>query len=474
MHDRSAGTMIAPGRNSETIAAISTPYGTGGIGIIRISGPDAFIVAERVFRGRKKISDTKSHSVVYGRIIDPEDGQMVDEVLLVKMDAPRTYTGEDTIEINCHGGIVVLRRVLSLVLRHGARAAMPGEFTKRAFINGRMDLAQAEAVIDLINSKTDEGSRAAAAQLQGKLSEKIRSARRKLIGLIAHIEAVIEYPEEDIEEITGEEIRNSIIEIRDELGKIAQGFTKGRLLREGLTVAIIGKPNAGKSSLLNALAGSSRAIVTDIPGTTRDIIEEYVNIRGIPVRFLDTAGIRATDDPVEAIGVERARVAAKEAELVIMVLDAQTGITDEDMEVMKTTLNKKAIVMINKMDVADDYIVEAMKEQVTASGNMPVVVASVADGTGMDDLADRIEELALGGEISANNEILLTNARHMQLIEDAIAGLDSAEDAFTGRMPLDLVTIDIRDAAEALGQITGESVSEDVVNEIFSRFCLGK
>ncbi|HPP35344.1 MAG TPA: tRNA uridine-5-carboxymethylaminomethyl(34) synthesis GTPase MnmE [Clostridiales bacterium] len=474
MRDRSDSARAMPGRNAETIAAISTPYGTGGIGIIRISGPEAFSVAEKIFRGRKKISETRSHSVVHGRIIDPADGQMVDEVLLVKMDAPGTFTGEDTIEINCHGGIVVLRRVLSLVLRYGARAACPGEFTKRAFINGRMDLAQAEAVIDLINSKTDEGSRAAAAQLQGRLSEKIRGARRKMIELIARIEAAIEYPEEDIEEITGEAVRNGIKEVREELRKTAQSFTRGRLLREGITAAIIGKPNAGKSSLLNALVGSSRAIVTDIPGTTRDIIEEYVNIKGIPVRFLDTAGIRSTDDPVEAIGVEKARTAAAEAELVIIVLDAQTGITDEDREIMKTSLSKKTIVMINKTDVADDRMVEDMKEQIRTYGDIPVVVASMVDGTGMDDLADRIESLAAGGEISANNEVLLTNARHRQLIEDAVLGLDSAESAYKGGMPLDLVTIDIRDAAEALGRITGESVSEDVVNEIFSRFCVGK
>ena len=475
MSDRSDDARTMPGRNAETIAAISTPYGTGGIGIIRISGPEAFSVAEKIFRGRRKISETRSHSVVHGRIVDPADGQMVDEVLLVKMDAPGTFTGEDTIEINCHGGIVVLRRVLSLVLRYGARAACPGEFTKPAFINGRMDLAQAEAVIDLINSKTDEGSRAAAAQLQGRLSEKIKGARRKMIELIARIEAAIEYPEEDIDEITAEEVRNGIAEIKEELRKTAQSFTRGRLLRDGLTAAIIGKPNAGKSSLLNALAGSSRAIVTDIPGTTRDIIEEYVNINGIPVRFLDTAGIRSTDDPVEAIGVEKARTAAAEAELVIIVLDAQTGITDEDIEVMKSSLSKKTIVMINKTDVAVDRMVEEMKEQIRAYGDdMPVVVASMVDGTGMDDLADKIEVLAAGGEISANNEVLLTNARHRQLIEDAILDLDSAESAYIGGMPLDLVTIDIRDAAEALGQITGESVSEDVVNEIFSRFCVGK
>lgn len=474
MYDRTDGTKAVQGMNAGTIAAISTPWGTGGIGIIRISGPEATSVAARIFRGRKKISEIKSHTVVHGRIIDPADGHMVDDVLLIKMDAPNTFTGEDTIEINCHGGIVVLNRVLSLVLRHGARPAHAGEFTKRAFINGRMDLAQAEAVIDLINSKTDEGSRAAAAQLQGKLSEKIRNARRRMIELIAGIEASIEYPEEDIEEITGEMVHSGINEIREELHRTLQGFARGRLLREGITAAIIGKPNAGKSSLLNALAGSSKAIVTDIPGTTRDIIEEYVNIKGIPVRFLDTAGIRITDDPVETIGVEKARLAAAEAELVIIVLDAQTGITDEDREVMETSRDKKTIVMINKTDIADDQRIETMKAHIRDSGEMPVVVASMVDGTGMDDLADKIEELAAEGEISSNSEILLTNARHRQLIEDAIMSLDSAESAYTSGLPLDFVTIDIRDGADALGQITGESVSEDVINEIFSQFCVGK
>ena len=474
MYDRTDGTKAVQGMNAGTIAAISTPWGTGGIGIIRISGPGAFSVAARIFRGSRQINEIMSHSVVHGRIIDPADGHMVDEVLLVKMDAPNTFTGEDTIEINCHGGIVVLNRVLSLVLRHGARAAQAGEFTRRAFINGRIDLAQAEAVIDLINSKTDEGSRAAAAQLQGRLSEKIRSARRKMIELIARIEAAIEYPEEDIEEITGDMVLKGIIEIKEDLGNIVRGFARGRLLREGITCAIIGKPNAGKSSLLNALAGSSRAIVTDIPGTTRDIIEEYVNINGIPVRFLDTAGIRSTKDPVEAIGVERARTAAAEAELVIILLDAQTGITGEDREVLDTSRNRKTIIMINKTDMADDQGIGKMKEQLGSLGDMPVVVASMIDGTGMDDLSEKIEELAAGGDISPNTEILLTNARHRQLIEDAVSSLDSAQTAYENGLPLDFVTIDIRDGAEALGRITGESVSEDVVNEIFAQFCVGK
>lgn len=458
----------------DTIAAISTPYGTGGVGIIRISGPEAFATAARIFRCRRDIYDIKSHTVNHGKIVDPADGRMIDDVLLTKMDGPHTFTGEDVIEINCHGGILVLKNVLSLVLRHGARAAAAGEFTKRAFINGRMDLAQAEAVIDLINSKTDESSRAAAAQLEGKLSEKIANARKGLIQLIARVEAVVEYPEHDIEDITGDIVYEGVLKIKEELRKISEGFEKGRLLREGITAAIIGKPNAGKSSLLNVLAGSSRAIVTDIPGTTRDIIEEYVNIKGIPVRFLDTAGIRETKDPVEAIGIERARGAALSADMAIIVLDGQTGILHEDLEIIKETSGKKRIVIINKTDVADEEIVQAMKTRVRDSGNMPVVITSMTDGTGMDELIDTIESLFISGNISMNNEVIITNVRHRQLIDDAISSLESAEAAHTGGLPLDFVTIDIKEGAEFLGQITGESVSDDVVNEIFSRFCIGK
>ena len=461
-------------RDFDTIAAISTPYGTGGVGIVRISGPGAFAAAGRIFRSRRDIFDIKSHTVTHGRIVDPDVERMIDDVLLTKMDGPRTFTGEDIIEINCHGGILVLKNVLSLVLRQGVRAAGPGEFTKRAFINGRMDLAQAEAVIDLINSKTDEGSRAAAAQLEGKLSERITNARRSLIQLIARIEAVVEYPEHDIEDVTGDIVYEGVLKIKDELKRISEGFEKGRLLREGITAAIIGKPNAGKSSLLNALAGSSKAIVTDIPGTTRDIIEEYVNIKGIPVRFLDTAGIRETQDPVESIGVERARGAALSADLAIIVLDAQTGILPEDIEIIRATSDKKRIVIINKTDVADEERIRDMKKCVRESGDPPVVVASMVDGTGMDELTDTVEKLFISGSININNEVIITNVRHRQLIDDAVSSLESAEAAHTGGLPLDFVTIDIKESAEFLGQITGESVSDDVVKEIFSRFCIGK
>lgn len=459
---------------TSTITAISTPYGTGGIGIIRVSGPEAFKIAGQIFTGKKAFQDIKSHTVTHGRIVDPGTGRMLDDVLLIKMKGPNTFTAEDVVEISCHGGIVVLKSVLSLVLRQGARAAEPGEFTKRAFLNGRMDLAQAEAVIDLINSKTDEGSRAAAAQLEGKLSESIRNARRKLIELIAHIEAVVDYPEHDIEELTGGRIYEGVQSVKGELQKIAEGYERGRLIREGITAAIIGKPNAGKSSLLNALAGSNRAIVTDIPGTTRDIIEEYINVRGIPVRFLDTAGIRNTSDPVESIGVERAQKAALGAELVIVVLDAQTGILPEDIDILTSMKEKKKIITINKTDIAQDDEIAEMRKQLQEADDAPVVIASMLKGTGMEELLKEIEGLFIKGALDLNNEVLVTNVRHRQLLDRAIESLEAAETAHDGGLPLDFVTIDIKESAESLGQITGESVSEDVVREIFARFCIGK
>ncbi len=459
---------------TNTIAAISTPFGTSGIGIVRMSGPEAFEIAARVFRSKKAFNKIGSHTVTHGKIVDPVDNRMLDDVLLIKMAGPRTFTAEDVVEINCHGGITVLKNILALLLRQGARAAGPGEFTKRAFINGRMDLAQAEAVIDLINARTDEGSRAAAAQLEGRLSERIRGARSKLISLIAHIEAVVEYPEYDIEEVTGESVNEGVQKVRKELLKITEGYERGRLIREGITAAIIGKPNAGKSSLLNVLSGSSRAIVTDIPGTTRDVIEEYINVRGIPVRFLDTAGIRNTDDPVEFIGVERAKKAALEAELVIVVLDAQTGLLQDDMDIILSTKGQKRIILINKTDIANDHEIAEMKRRLCQNEDSPIVVASMNDGTGMEKLLKTIEDLFLDGVINTNNEVLLTNVRHKQLLENAAGSLENAITAYRDGLPLDFVTIDIKESADYLGQITGESVSEDVVNEIFSRFCIGK
>ena len=463
-----------PSTGTDTIAAISTPYGTGGLGIIRISGAETFHIAEKIFTGRKALHEMRSHTVAHGRIVDPASGLTLDDVLIIKMNGPNTFTTEDVVEINCHGGIIVLKNILSLIIRQGARPAEPGEFTKRAFLNGRLDLVQAEAVIDLINSKTSEGSQAAAAQLEGKLSERIGKARRKLIELIAHIEAVIDYPEHDIEELTGGMVYVGVTAVKTELQRIVEGFNRGRLIREGITAAIIGKPNAGKSSLLNVLAGSDRAIVTEIPGTTRDIIEEYINIGGMPVRFLDTAGIRTTSDPVESIGVERAQKAALEAELVIAVFDAKTGILPEDVAILTSLRDKKKIIIINKTDIAEEAELQKMKDLLSTEDGTPVLIASMLEGTGITDLLKEIEKLFLKGNLEMNSEVLVTSVRHRQLLDNAIDSLEAAEAAHVGGLPLDFVTIDIKESTEYLGQITGESVSEDVVKEIFERFCIGK
>lgn len=455
----------------DTIAAISTPYGTGGIGIIRISGDRAFEIAKTIFKGKKNFDEIKSHTINYGKIIDPVKNETIDEVLVTKMKKPNTFTREDVVEINCHGGIVVLKKILDLVLRQGARAAEPGEFTKRAFLNGRIDLSQAEAVIDIINSKTEESSKAAVNQLEGKLSSKIKALRRRLIEILAHIEAVVDYPEEDIEEITGEKVYNEIKDIKENLKKITDNFERGRILREGIDAVIVGRPNVGKSSLLNELTGKNRAIVTDIPGTTRDIIEEYININDIPVRIVDTAGIRETEDAVEIIGVEKTHKALEEAELVIMMVDAEKGFTPEDSAILEKVANKKLIILINKIDKSNEENIKNIEKNLEG---MNYIRTSIREEIGIDKIGKMITKLFTKGEINLNSQIILTNIRHKNLIDRAILSIDDAMGAYENKMPLDLMTIDITNAADFLGQITGESVKEDVINEIFSRFCLGK
>ncbi len=452
----------------DTIAAISTAHGAGGIGIVRISGDKAFDIAGRIFKGRKKLESIKSHTINYGKIIEPASNCIVDEVLLVKMKKPNTFTREDVIEIHCHGGSVILGSILGLVVGEGARTAEPGEFTKRAFLNGRIDLSQAEAVIDLINSKTNESSKAALDQLEGKLSVKLKDLRDKLVDLIAHIEVTVDFPEHDIEEITGEKVYSGLNDIKDSLEEMLKSFTKGRVIREGISVVIVGRPNVGKSSLLNELAGKNRAIVTDIPGTTRDIIEEYINIEGIPVKLIDTAGIRHTSDIVEKIGVEKAEKAVENADLVIMMLDASEGLKDEDIAIIEKLNNKKVIYMVNKMDKVNNL------PDIPLLSGEKVIGTSIKDVLGLKELEDEITGTYLKGEISTGNEILLTNIRHKALVERTVVDIDNAIAAYEGGMPLDCITIDIKNAAEALGQITGESVSDEVIHKIFSSFCIGK
>jgi tRNA modification GTPase len=455
----------------DTIAAISTAQGTGGIGIVRISGENAFNIASKIFNGKKPFDKIKSHSLSYGKAIDPVSGETIDEVLLAKMCKPHTFTREDIVEINCHGGIVVVKNVLELVLKAGARLAEPGEFTKRAFLNGRIDLSQAEAVIDLINSKTNESSRAAIDQLEGRLSKNIKEARGKLIELIAHIEVTVDYPEDDIEEITGKRVYEEVLKIREMLVGIIKEYEKGKIIREGINVVIIGRPNVGKSSLLNELSGKNKAIVTDIPGTTRDIVEEYINLSGIPVRIVDTAGIRETEDTVERIGVERTNKAIEQADLVIMMLDASGEIIEEDLEILERIKNKKTITILNKVDIADQEKVEKIENLL---GGIKFIKASVKKNIGINILEDQIASLFLHGEINSNNEVMVTNVRHKDLIDKAIESIGHAIEAYESKMPIDCISIDIKDAAEHLAKITGESVSEDVMHEIFKRFCIGK
>lgn len=457
--------------NQDTIAAISTPHGNGGIGIIRISGEKAFNIAAGIFKGRKKIDDMKTHTINYGKIVNSMTGETLDEVLLSKMSKPNTFTREDIVEINCHGGTVVLKNILEIILKNGARLAEPGEFTKRAFLNGRMDLSQAEAVIDLINAKTNESSKAAVDQLEGKLSLRLKEARSKLIELLAHIEVTVDYPENDIEEITGQKIYSEIKDIKEKLKNIIKDFEKGRIIREGINAVIVGRPNVGKSSLLNELTGKSRAIVTDIPGTTRDIIEDYINLNGVPVRIIDTAGIRDTEDVVEKIGVEKTHRELNSADLIIMMVDVHQGISKEDLEIIEKIEDKKNIIILNKIDLVKDKDLAEIEDKI---GDKKIIRMSLKEDVGTIELGNSVVELFVKGEVSINSEVLITNVRHKNLIDKAIESIDYAIGAHESGMPLDMITIDIVNSAQYLGEITGESVSEDVMIEIFSRFCLGK
>ena len=455
----------------DTIAALSTPFGIGGIGVIRISGSNSFEIIQKIFISSKSINDAASHSVIYGKITQPITGEVIDEVLVLKMCKPNTFTREDIIEIHCHGGIVVVDRILTLLYKLGARPAEAGEFTKRAFLNGRIDLSQAEGIIDLINSKTVESSRAAVNHLEGKLAKKLQSSRNRLIELLADIDVTVDYPEHDIEEITGEKVEAGLKEIKQELLGLADTFDRGRILREGINIVIAGRPNVGKSSLLNQLTGNARAIVTDIPGTTRDIIEEFVNIKGIPAKITDTAGIRDTQDIVEQIGVDKAYKAIENADLVIMMLAADTGITPDDAELIEKLTGRKSIVVINKIDLVSNEVLESLRSAL--SGRI-VLEASVLNDKGIDNIEDTIADMFFKGKISQSDEVLITNIRHKSLVDKAIHDIDQAVDAYQTGMPLDIIAIDIKNAAENIGQITGESITEAVMHNIFSRFCIGK
>ena len=428
-----------------TIAAISTPAGNGGVGIIRISGNDSLKIIDRIFKPVKK-GEIRPFSFKLGHIYD-EEGKIIDQVLVSYFKAPKSYTGEDVCEINCHGGNVAMKKILETVLKNGAVMAEGGEFTKRAFLNGKLDLTQAEAVIELINSKSEKESRASIKQLDGKLGQEIKNIENEIVGLLADIEANIDYPEyEDIEEVRREKIIEVLRNQIEKLSKLEKSFESGKILKNGVLTAIVGKPNVGKSSLLNALLKEDRAIVTEIPGTTRDTIEEYVTIKGISLRLMDTAGIRKTSDIVENIGVEKSKKALEEAELVLLLIDGSVGVTD------KTDLESKEI------NISDENTVRI----------------STKTGDGLEQLENKIEELFNTKNLDTENEIIITNIRHKDLISKTIKGLNSAIEAIETGIPIDMISINIKDAIKSLGEMLGESVSEDVLNKIFEKFCVGK
>lgn len=453
-----------------TIAAISTPLGMGGIAVIRVSGDDAVKIADKVFYGKEKLSDCATHTVHYG-FIKNDRGEKVDEVLATVMRAPKTFTREDVVEISTHGGMTASREVLDTLIRAGAYAAEAGEFTKRAFLNGRIDLSQAEAVIDIINSTNEFAQKNALSQLEGSLSKEIQNVRSSLVHLAAQMQVTIDYPDEDLEDITVSDIRNVAQECRERVDKLLSTADSGKILRDGIKTAIVGKPNVGKSSLLNSLAREERAIVTDIAGTTRDVIEEYINLGGLPIILIDTAGIRRTDDTVEKIGVEKSRKSIEEADLVIVMIDGSSFFDDEDVEVLRATKNKKRIVLINKTDLGQSKYVEAVRNK--AAGSL-VLEVSAKTGMGLDSLAEEIRKAYNLGEISGQGSAVITNMRHKTALVKAGEALGRVVEAIDMNMPSDIASIDINIAIDALGEITGETVSDDIVTAIFHEFCVGK
>lgn len=456
----------------DTIAAVVTAPGMGSVGIIRLSGPDAIAIAGRFYRGRSVLSDAPGNTIHYGKVVEPDSGKMVDEALFLVMRAPHSFTGEDVVEIQSHGGMVVLSRILQLLLTEGARLAEQGEYSKRAFLNGKMDLAQAEAIMDIVSAKTDRGLDVALVQRQGGLSAQVTGIRADLLELIAFIQADIDYPDDDIERLTMEEQMERVEFLRQQVESVLATAGRGRLLRDGLKTVIAGKPNVGKSSLLNALLGQKRAIVTDIPGTTRDVIEEYVSLQGVPLRIVDTAGIRETDNLVERLGVDMARQFLQAADLVLYVFEPTQGLVAEDEAILAEIGDVPLIFLQNKMDLGIEADIARHSEAIMAG--RPVVELSALNGEGMDRLEAVILELFFDGEIASSNEVMVTNARHIDILRDSLQHLASfisgAELGMTG----DFLVIDLQSAWEKLGKIIGETVEDDLLDQIFSKFCLGK
>ncbi|SOC39406.1 tRNA uridine-5-carboxymethylaminomethyl(34) synthesis GTPase MnmE [Ureibacillus acetophenoni] len=458
----------------DTIAAISTPMGEGAIAIVRLSGEEAVKISDKIFRSPsgKKLEEEKSHTIHYGHLIDPSTNDVVEEVMVSLMRGPKTFTREDVVEINCHGGIVSVNRVLQLVLRNGARLAEPGEFTKRAFLNGRIDLSQAEAVMDLIRAKTDRAMNVALGQMDGKLSRLIGDLRQALIETLAQVEVNIDYPEyDDVEEMTIPVLLEKCSWVQSEIQKLLQTSSQGKILREGLSTVILGRPNVGKSSLLNSLVQENKAIVTDIAGTTRDIIEEYVNVRGVPLRLVDTAGIRETEDIVERIGVERSRQVLKEADLILLVLNAAEELSVEDERLFETIQNMDFIVVVNKTDLPRKIDLEKVEQ--LANGRK-VVTTSLLKEEGVIELEEAIAALFFEGQIEADDLTYVSNTRHISLLHQALETISDAIEGAEGGVPVDIVQIDVTRTWEILGEIVGDTVQESLINQLFSQFCLGK
>lgn len=455
----------------DTIAAVATAMTASGIGIIRISGPESRNITGKIYRskgGKKKIEEVTSHTINYGFIWDKEE--LIDEVLVMVMDGPRSYTGEDTVEIDCHGGVLAMKRVLETVIKYGARPAEPGEFTKRAFLNGRIDLSQAEAVIDVINAQNEYALKSSVSQLRGNIQRIIREIREQIIYQIAYIESALDDPEHISIDGYGDTLRGETELIKGKIDRLLDTVREGKLMKEGIKTVIVGKPNAGKSSLLNTLVGEERAIVTDIAGTTRDILEETIVLHGISLRMMDTAGIRSTDDVVEKIGVGKAIENAKDADLILYVVDVSIPLDENDREIIGLLRDKKAVVILNKTDLKQVVFKEDLKELV----EHPIVSISAKEEEGIDRLEQQIKELFFAGKITFNDEIYITNMRHKTALEEAKKSILLVENSIDMGLPEDFYSIDLMNAYEALGSIIGEAVGEDLVNEIFSKFCTGK
>ncbi|MBR7927855.1 tRNA uridine-5-carboxymethylaminomethyl(34) synthesis GTPase MnmE [Aerococcaceae bacterium zg-ZUI334] len=455
----------------DTIVAISTALGEGAIGIVRLSGPEAIKYAAKVFKG-KDLVEVPSHTIHYGHIVDPKHDTIIDEVMVSVMRAPRSFTTEDVVEVNCHGGVVAVQRILDLFLQVGARLAEPGEFTKRAFLNGRIDLSQAEAVMDLIQAKTSRAMTASMNQLRGSLSGKIRQLRHEMLQTLAQVEVTIDYPEyDDVEEVSLQYLRETSYLVKKQIEQILQQAQQGKLFREGIQTAIIGRPNVGKSSLLNRLTGIEKAIVTDIEGTTRDTIEEYVNIRGVPLKLIDTAGIRQTDEIVERIGVDKSRQMIEQADLIILLLNQSERLQETDIELLTTTKDKTRIILLNKQDLPTQ-LEQNVLAQYTEQDE--VIYTSMATENGIEQLETVIEQKFFAGHLQSTDVNYLLNSRHTALLYQAIEALDEVLGAIEAYMPVDLIQIDFTKAWDLLGEIIGESVQDELLDKLFSQFCLGK